>query len=128
MRRRGFTFIELMVVCVIIVLLITMGIPIYLKQITRSREAVLKSDLFTLRVAINRYMFEYGRAPRALDDLKNAGYLQEIPTDPITGQRNTWKTIPEAPNSTVDTNQPGIGYVRSGSDKVGLDGTRYSEW
>ncbi len=127
-RRRGFTFIELMVVCVIIVLIITMAIPIYVNQVKRTRESVLKSDLFTMRVAIDRYMFEFGHAPRGLDDLTAGGYLQQIPTDPMTGHNNTWRTEPEDSKSTVDSDRPGIGYVHSGSDKIALDGTRYSEW
>jgi len=48
-RRRGFTFIELMVVLTIIVVLVTMAIPIYQKSIIRAKESVLKNNLFTIR-------------------------------------------------------------------------------
>src|SRR5207245_4283704 len=44
---RGFTFVELIVVITIVVLLITMAIPIYTKSIIRTKEAVLKNNLFS---------------------------------------------------------------------------------
>ena len=40
-RRRGFTFVELMVVITIIVILISMAIPIYNRSIIRAKESVL---------------------------------------------------------------------------------------
>ena len=127
-RRRGFTFIELMVVVTIIVLLITMAVPMYQKQILRSREAVLKSNLFSLRVAINRYMFEKQKAPKTLLDLVSEGYIEMVPIDPMTGDRTSWKTIPEDTGRVLDQDSPGIGYVRSSSNKIALDGTHYYDW
>jgi general secretion pathway protein G len=128
MRRRGFTFIELMVVMAIVVILITMAIPLYVNNLTRSREAVLKSNLFAMRIAISRYMFDNGKAPKSLEDLQTAGYLTAIPLDPITGARTTWKTAPEESNMVVDQDSPGIGNVHSGSQKTALDGTHYYDW
>src|SRR5581483_3323458 len=94
-RQRGFTFVEIMVVCVIIVLIISMAIPVYQKQVTRSREAVLKSDLFTMRIAIHQYKFDQQKAPAKLEDLVSGGYLKELPIDPITKSRTTWKPVQE---------------------------------
>ncbi len=127
-RKRGFTFIELMVVMAIVVVLITMAIPLYVQNLTRSREAVLKGNLYAMRIAISRYMFDEGKAPKTLDDLKTAGYLKEIPIDPITGDRGTWRTAPEESNAILDQDAPGIGEVHSGSQKTALDGTHYAEW
>jgi general secretion pathway protein G len=127
-RRRGFSFVELMVVAAIIVILLTMAIPMYHKQVIRSREAVLKSNLFTLRVSIHQFMFDRQMAPHSLDDLTAGGYLKDIPTDPITGESTTWKTVPEDSTNTMNSDSPGIMDVKSGSTKVALDGTRYSEW
>ncbi|MDR3701061.1 MAG: prepilin-type N-terminal cleavage/methylation domain-containing protein [Candidatus Sulfopaludibacter sp.] len=127
-RRRGFTFVELMVVMAIVVILITMAIPMYVQNLTRSREAVLKSNLFAIRIAINRYMFEQGKAPKTLDDLQTGGYLKGIPIDPITGDRNSWRTSPEESNAILDQDAPGIGNVHSGSPKTALDGTHYADW
>ena len=126
--RRGFTFVELMVVLTIIVLLITMAIPIYNKTIVRSKEAVLKQNLFTIRTVIDNYTYDKMKAPQSLDDLVREGYLREKPYDPMTGSNDSWKTIMEDPGQSVDQNQPGLWDVKSGSDKMSLEGTPYSEW
>src|SRR5690242_7354512 len=50
---RGFTLIELMVVTSLIVILSTLGLVQYRYSVQRSREAVLKEDLFRMRDAID---------------------------------------------------------------------------
>ena len=127
-KQRGFTFVEMMVVAVIIVIILLMAIPMYQKQVTRSREAVLKSNLFTMRVAINQFKFDRQAAPHSLDDLVAGGYLKDLPMDPITGQNTTWKAVPEDSSTAMDPDSPGIMDVKSGSVKLGLDGTRYADW
>jgi len=127
-RTRGFTFVELMVVLTIIVVLITMAIPIYNKTIIRSKEAVLRQNLFTLRTVIDNYTYDKMKAPQGLDDLVREGYLRTVPYDPMTGSNDSWKTIKEDSAQSVDQNQPGLWDVRSGSDKTSLEGTPYSEW
>jgi general secretion pathway protein G len=127
-RRAGFTFVELMVVIAIIVILITMAIPIYNNTIRRSKESVLKNNLFTLRTVIDNYTYDKQKAPQSLNDLVSAGYLREVPIDPMTGSGTTWKVILEDASQSVNQSEPGIFDVRSGSDKTGLDGTPYSDW
>jgi general secretion pathway protein G len=124
---RGFTFVELMVVITIIVILITMAIPIYNNTIRRSKESVLKNNLFTLRTVIDNYTYDKQKAPQSLQDLVSEGYLREIPMDPMTGTNN-WRTIMEQAGQSVSQSEPGIFDVKSGSDKTGLDGTAYAEW
>jgi general secretion pathway protein G len=126
-RRRGFTFVELMVVITIIVILITMAIPIYNNTIRRSKESVLKNNLFTLRTVIDNFTYDKQKAPQSLQDLVSEGYLREIPIDPMTGNSN-WRTIMEQAGQSVSQSEPGIFDVKSGSDKTGLDGTPYAEW
>ena len=127
-RLLGFTFVELMVVIAIIVILISMAIPIYSRSIARAKESVLKNNLFTLRTVIDNYTYDKQKAPGSLQDLVTDGYLREIPMDPVTGSNQTWKTIMEDATQSVNQSEPGIFDVRSGSDKLGLDGTQYSEW
>src|SRR5689334_19261939 len=127
-RLRGFSFVELMVVVTIIVILVTMAIPIYQKTIIRSKESVLHSNLMTLRTVIDNYTFDKQKAPQSLQDLVQDGYLREVPIDPMTGSNTTWKTIMEDASQSVSQSEPGIFDVKSGSDKMGLDGTPYSEW
>jgi general secretion pathway protein G len=127
-RLRGFTFVELMVVVTIIVILITMAIPQYQKAIMRSKESVLHNNLFTLRTVIDHYTSDKAKAPQTLQDLVSEGYLRGLPLDPMTGSNQTWTTVLEDPMQAVDQANPGIYEVHSGSDKVGLNGSRYSEW
>jgi len=127
-RRRGFTFVELMVVVTIVVILITMAIPIYNRSITRAKESVLKNNLFTLRTVIDNYTYDKQKAPQSLQDLVTEGYLREIPFDPMTASNQGWRTIMEDASQSVNQAEPGIFDVRSGSDKMGLDGTAYAEW
>ena len=127
-RQGGFSFVELMVVVTIIVILIAMAIPIYQKTIIRSKETVLKNNLFTMRMVIDNYTFDKGKAPQSLQDLVQEGYLREVPVDPMTGSNTSWKTIMEDASQSVNQSEPGIFDVKSGSDKMGLDGTPYSEW
>jgi len=127
-RLRGFTFVELMVVITIIVILISMAIPIYNRSIIRAKESVLKNNLFTLRTVIDNYSYDKGKAPQNLQDLVTEGYLQKLPVDPMTGNNQTWRTVMEDASQSISQSEPGIFDVHSGSDKMGLDGTSYSEW
>lgn len=127
-RLRGFTLIELMVVMAIISVLLAIAIPIYQKSITRAKESVLRNDLFTMRDMIDEYTLDKQQAPQSLDDLVNEGYLRQIPVDPMTGSNQTWRTIMEDTPVGGENSTPGIWDVKSGSDKVGLDGTPYSDW
>ena len=127
-RRFGFTLIELMIVMAIIAVLMSVAIPIYNRSITRSKESVLKNNLFTLRNVIDEYTYDKQKAPQTLQDLVSDGYLRQIPVDPITGSADSWKLIMEDATNTVNQTEPGIFDVRSGSDKTSLEGSPYSEW
>jgi general secretion pathway protein G len=130
LRRRefGFTMVELMIVMAIVVILIAIAIPQYQKSIIRAKESVLKNNLFTLRQVIDEYTYDKQKAPQSLQDLVAAGYLREIPLDPMTGSSDTWHTIMEDALQSVNQTEPGIFDVKSGSDKTGLDGTPYADW
>lgn len=126
--RWGFTFVELMIVMAIIAVLLAIALPIYNRSITRAKESVLKNNLFTLRTVIDEYTYDKQKAPQTLNDLVGDGYLRQVPIDPITGSSDSWKVIQEDASNTVNQSQPGIFDVRSGSDKVSLEGTLYSDW
>ena len=83
-REAGFTIIELLVVLALISILATMGMAQYRNGQIHAREAVLKTDLFDLRDAIDQYYADKGMYPSTLDALVTDGYIRKIPVDPIT--------------------------------------------
>ena len=56
------------------------------------------------------------------------GYLRQVPQDPMTGSDQTWRLVMEDTPIGGSNSTPGIFDVRSGSDKMGLDGTAYADW
>jgi len=127
-KSRGFTIIELMVVISIILILVSIAVPIYNQSILRAKEAVLRQDLFAMRQSIDQYTMDKAKAPQALADLVQAGYLREIPKDPFTDSRDTWQVVQEDVLQSIDQNEPGLTDVKSGSTLTGTDGTAYNTW
>ena len=127
-RGRGFTMLELMVVITIILVLIAMAAGRYEKSVVRAKEAVLKQDLQTMRSAIQQYTLDKAAAPQSLDDLVSAGYLREIPTDPITRTRE-WHLDYENVLLSPEQSSSGITDVHSSSDAASpFESTPYSSW
>lgn len=126
----GFTLIELMIVIFVMLILISIAVPNFTRSVQRSREAVLKQNLFTLRDLISQYTLDKQKAPQSLDDLVQAGYLKQIPKDPMTDQAD-W-AAEQQPDDTISSpdeqDQGGIDDVHSASTAVGTDGTAYNTW
>jgi general secretion pathway protein G len=127
-NRRGYTLMELMIVMAIISIMVSIAVPLYQKSLLRTKESLLKNNLFTLRTVIDEYTFDKQKAPQTLQDLVSEGYLRAVPFDPITGSDQTWRPVMEDALSSVNQTEPGIFDVRSGSDLKSLEGTPYSEW
>jgi len=126
-RRFGYTLIELMIVMAIISILVSIAVPLYQKALIRTKESLLKNNLFTLRTVIDEYTFDKKKAPQTLQDLVSDGYLRAVPLDPMTGN-DQWVVIMEDSITLVDQTQPGIWDVHSASDQKSLEGTVYSTW
>jgi general secretion pathway protein G len=126
-RRAGFTLLEMMIVIVIMGILMSIALPIYNQSLLKSREAVLRQDLFTLRSLISQYTLDKQKAPQSLDDLVQGGYIKIIPKDPMTNEAN-WEVVQEDILLTVDQQDPGISDVHSASSAIATDGTAYSSW
>ena len=125
---RGFTLIELMIVLSIIIILMGVAIPNYQRSILHARETVLRNDLYALRSAIDQYTLDKQKAPQSLSDLVTAGYLKQLPKDPMTNSNDTWQVDQEDSLMAVDQTEPGIVDVHSGSSATASDGTAYNTW
>jgi general secretion pathway protein G len=118
-----------MIALSVVLILASFAIPAYYLAIQRTREAVLRQDLYTLRSLIDEFTVDKQRPPASLQELVEAGYLRGgIPIDPITRSSERWQVDIEDVASGVGDAQPGIVDVHSGSDDTALDGTAYSSW
>src|SRR6266851_3193486 len=122
----GFTLLELMIVISIIIILAAVALPQYQKTVMHARETVLKDDLFRMRALIDQYAADKGKLPQSLDDLVTAGYIREVPKDPITDNKDWNIDTGEDPYSTEGGS--GVTNVHSSSGDVSTEGTPYSEW
>ena len=121
--KKGFTLIELLIVLAIVAVLLTIAVPRYYASLDRSKEAVLKENLYQLRDAIGKYYADKGKYPQTLESLATDKYLRKVPLDPITDSASTWLVVsPEDPQKT------GVFDVRSGAPGKALDGSEFSTW
>ena len=123
MKRSGFTLIELLVVLAIIATLLTIAVPRYYSSLDKSKEAVLKENLYQLRDAIGKYYADRGKYPESLQALATDKYLRSVPLDPVTDSASTWIVV--APE---DPQKGGVFDVKSGAAGKALDGTEFATW
>jgi general secretion pathway protein G len=117
-----------MVVMAIIVILAGIGTALYSNSITRSKEAVLKEDLFRMRDAIDQYYADKNKYPPSLDALVSEKYIRALPVDPFTNASDTWQTTMAEPDPANPSAESGVFDVKSGSERTAIDGTRYADW
>jgi len=123
--QRGFTFVEIMIVLVIIGILVTLAQPSFTTSVQRAREAALKENLFVMRDVIDQHYADHGEYPPSLEVLIEKRYLRKVPKDPITGTEATWVLVHD---QNEDGMEAGIFDIKSGSDQAAMDGTAYNSW
>ena len=122
-RAGGFTLVELLVVMAVIATLLTIAVPRYYTSLDRSKEVVLKENLYQMRDAIGKYYGDKGKYPESLDALASERYLRKVPLDPITESTTTWVVV-----TPEDPQKGGVIDVRSGAQGKALDGTEFTTW
>ena len=122
LRRRGFTLLELIIVIFIILILASVALPLYNHHVKKAREAVQKQNLQTINKLIEAYKLDKREAPQDLHDLVTAGYLPELPKDPMTG-KDDWATDPEDSQDAIDPQNPGIKSAHSSATEESADGS-----
>lgn len=128
-RVLGFTLLEMMVVITIILILLSLATGRYQQSVVRAKEASLKQDLAVMRKAIDQYTLDKLAAPQSLDDLVSAGYLREVPTDPITGKKDWLVDYETDVLFSPEQTSTGVSNVHSASDRISpFEGTAYNSW
>jgi general secretion pathway protein G len=127
-RPQGFSLLEMLMVVTLILIVASIATPIYRNVAVRTREAVLRDHLFSLRALIDQFTRDNGRAPLRLQELVEKGYLGRLPTDPFTGSNETWQEEKEDASLSPQQTSVGIKDVHSASNQLSLEGTPYSSW
>lgn len=137
--ERGFTLLELIIVIAMIGILATIAMPTLKDMPTRAKEAVLKTNLHSIRESIDMFYGDKGHYPASLDELVESKYLRQVPFDPFTKSNETWVVVLEdesegeeepgpPPLPGEEESGPGVMDVHSSSNRKALDGTTYSSW
>jgi general secretion pathway protein G len=149
-RARGYTLVELVVVCAVLVILAAIALPTTRYTWLRIQEMELRSALRQMRAAIDEHKryadaglipIEFGTDgyPEELEILaegvdvigqvdKKVRFLRRIPVDPMTGEAE-WglRSYEDEPDSTSWGGE-NVFDVYSLSGGTGLNGVPYSEW
>ena len=153
-RQDGFTFVELLVVCTILLILASAVMPLAKVTVQRQREAELRRSLREMRTAIDKFkeLADNGiiapseiqagseNYPPSLETLVNGvtknndatgvklKFLRRVPIDPIT-RSTEWgmRSYSDKPDST-SWGGSNVFDVYTKSDGKALDGTKYKDW
>jgi general secretion pathway protein G len=122
----GFTLLELVMVMTIIVILAAIGVVSYQKIQLKARESVLKQDLRDLRKCLDQYAADREKLPTSIDDLVTAGYIHDIPVDPITGEKD-W-VIDTGEDTISREGGQGVTDVHSAAAGTDSEGVPYKDY
>ena len=113
-----------MIVVAIIGILVALAVPSFQQSAVKAREAVLKQNLQTIRTVLDQHYGDKGFYPPTLETLVEAGYLRQVPTDPLTDTADAWVIeFEENPDE-----EAGIFDVHSDSEALSTNGSPYNEW
>jgi general secretion pathway protein G len=153
-RDAGFTFVELLVVCTLLLILASAVMPLAKVTIQRQREAELRRALREMRTAIDKFKDAADMGQIGAQDMKTGAegypadletlvegvsvvgdasgrklkFLRRIPIDPMTNSMD-WglRSYQDKPDSTSWGGQ-NVFDVYTKSKGTALDGTKYIDW
>ena len=151
---RGFTFVELLVVCTLLLILAAAIMPMAKVTVQRQREAELRRALREMRTAIDKFKEAADNQQISMFDLKTGSegyppdletlvegvsvvgdasgrklkFLRRIPIDPMTNSTE-WgmRSYQDKPDSTSWGGQ-NVYDVFTKAKGTALDGTKYIDW
>jgi len=149
-RARGFTMVELTIVCALIMILTAMVIPVSRYAGKRQKELELRYDLRLMRNAIDKYK-QYSDAgliqvdlgtegyPKTLDILvagvdqigqihKKLKFLRRVPVDPMTGKAEWGMRSLQDEATSAEWGGQDVYDVYSLSRDRGIDKSLYRDW
>lgn len=124
--ERGFSLLELMIAMFILIILLSVAVPVYQRNVQHAREVVLKENLWQMRRAIDQFAADKGKLPQSVDELVEAGYLREKPVDPIL-EKAEWEEV-SGEDSLSPDGETGLKDVKSQAEGEDGDGKAYSEY
>ena len=152
--RRGFTFVELLVVSTLLVILAAAVMPLARVTMQRQREAELRRNLREIRTAIDKFkdaadMGQIGPTdlkagaegyPADLETLvegvsvvgdasgRKLKFLRRIPIDPMTNSMDWGKRAYQDKPDSSSWGGQNVFDVFTKSQGKALDGTKYRDW
>lgn len=153
-HERGYTFVEVLVVSVVLLVLASAVLPLSKVAIQRQREVELRRNLREMRTAIDRFKDAADMQMIAPQDLKAGAegypekletlvegvrvtgdssgkklkFLRRVPIDPMTNSAEWgFRSYQDEPDSTSWGGQ-NVFDVYTKSTGTALDGTKYREW
>ncbi len=83
-NNRGFSFVELIAVLIIIAILASVGVPVYMEQVKSARAAEAQTTIGAIKTASKMYYQKYGKVPSDMKTLEKKGFIE---IDKATGQK-----------------------------------------
>ncbi|MBX3244976.1 MAG: prepilin-type N-terminal cleavage/methylation domain-containing protein [Acidobacteria bacterium] len=123
---KGFSLLELLIAMFILIILLSIALPTYQRNVQHARETVLKENLWQMRRAIDQFSADKGRLPASLQEIVDAKYLRDMPIDPVT-EKPEWEEVYGEDSMSPD-GQQGLKDVKSLAGGQDGEGRSYSEY
>ena len=148
-RTRGFTLMELIVATTILSILTLMALPLARVTVQREKEKELRTALWEMRDAIDRYKDAADRQALGQTKVDTMGYppdletlvkgvegqggkkyrfLRSIPVDPMTKSKEWGLRSMQDDFDSDSWGGQNVFDVYSKSEGTALDGTKYKDW